>query len=83
MLYQKKLLSDMSLVGAPGPLPDELQGLADESLADLSWSDVSLGYQGYGFFPDSGQGTPSGLARLVALLVSKSVITSEEAAGIA
>ncbi len=32
-------------------LPADLQGLAAESLADLSWTDASLGYHGFGYWP--------------------------------
>lgn len=49
MAYQRKQLSDGSNIGAPGPLPAELRGLADVSLADLSWADPRLGYAGHGF----------------------------------
>lgn len=38
-------------MGEPSTLPSELQGLADVSLADLSWADPSLGYKDTGFFP--------------------------------
>lgn len=34
-LYQRKLISTGEDVGEPGPLPRELMGLRDESLADL------------------------------------------------
>lgn len=49
-LYQRKLLSNDSDIGEPGPLPADLVGLADESLADLSWVAESQGYAGSGFF---------------------------------
>lgn len=51
MDYQRKLLADMSNIGAAGPLPPEIANLADESLADMSWSDPSLGFSNSGFFP--------------------------------
>lgn len=53
MLYQLKLLSDMSDIGEPGPLPKVLQGtLTDEWLADLAWLPPEVtGYTGQGFFP--------------------------------
>ena len=35
----------------PEGLPADLQGLASESLADLSWTDASLGYHGFGYWP--------------------------------
>jgi hypothetical protein len=54
MLYQRKTLPD-TLMGDPAPLPAELVGLADVSLADLSAAvpdaAVELGYEGQGFFP--------------------------------
>lgn len=53
MLYQRKDLASGSNVGEPGPLPPELVGLADHSLADLSWADPALGYSGAGFVPVS------------------------------
>lgn len=51
MLYQRKTLADMLPVGEPGPIPTELRGLSDVSLANLDWTDAFLGYQGQGFFP--------------------------------
>lgn len=51
MLYQKRELAGMVDVGEPGPLPADLVGLADESLADLDWTYAPLGYRGFGFFP--------------------------------
>lgn len=48
--YQKRQLPSDD-VGEPGDLPLELQGLADISLADLIWTDVALGYHGFGYFP--------------------------------
>ena len=53
-LYQRKTLPS-TLMGNPAPLPAELVGLSDESLADLSASvpeaAQELGYAGQGFFP--------------------------------
>ena len=49
--WQKKRLSDGSDVGTPDNLPLDLQGLADESLADLGWTAEELGYRGFGFLP--------------------------------
>jgi len=54
MLYQRKTLPD-ALIGDPAPLPAELVGLADASLADLSAAlgvaADETGYAGQGFFP--------------------------------
>ncbi|MCA6262709.1 hypothetical protein [Phenylobacterium sp.] len=54
MLYQRKILPNTN-VNDPGPLPPELVGLADESLANLSAAlgvaAEELGYAGQGFFP--------------------------------
>jgi len=54
MLYQRKTLPDTN-IGDPAPLPAELAGLADVSLADLSAAvpeaAPELGYAGQGFFP--------------------------------
>jgi hypothetical protein len=54
MLYQRKTLPD-TLMGDPAPLPAELVGLSDASLADLSAAvpeaAQELGYAGQGFFP--------------------------------
>lgn len=47
--YQKRDLAADADVGVAGPLPPELTGLADESLANLSWTDPALGYQGFGY----------------------------------
>lgn len=49
--YQKRQLAGMVDVGDPGPLPDDLVGLADADLANLDWTYEPLGYHGYGFFP--------------------------------
>ena len=49
MDYQRKDLATDTPIGPPGPLPAELVGLAAESLADLSWADPALGYEGQGF----------------------------------
>ncbi len=53
-LYQRKTLPSI-LMGVPAPLPAELVGLSDASLADLSAAvpDAAeeLGYAGQGFFP--------------------------------
>ena len=54
MLYQRKTLPSIPM-GEPAPLPAELVGLSDESLADLSAalpdSADERGYAGQGFFP--------------------------------
>jgi len=54
MLYQRKTLPD-TLMGDPAPLPAELVGLSDASLADLSAAlgvaAEELGFDGQGFFP--------------------------------
>lgn len=53
-LYQRKTLPDTNM-GSPAPLPAELVGLADVSLADLSAAlgvaAEETGYAGQGFFP--------------------------------
>jgi hypothetical protein len=53
-LYQRKTLPSI-LMGVPAPLPAELVGLSDASLADLSAAvpeaAQELGYAGQGFFP--------------------------------
>ena len=50
ILYQRQTLADANL-GKPGPLPAELVGLEDVSLADLSWADPALGFKGERFVP--------------------------------
>jgi hypothetical protein len=54
MLYQRKTLPDTN-IGDPAPLPAELVGLSDASLADLSAAlgvaADETGYAGQGFFP--------------------------------
>jgi len=54
MLYQRKTLPDANM-GDPAPLPAELMGLADVSLADLSAAlgvaADETGFAGQGFFP--------------------------------
>lgn len=49
-LYQRRRLPSTD-IGSPGPLPKDLIGLKDQSLADLGWTDPALGYRGFGFFP--------------------------------
>lgn len=58
--YQRLHVSDQTPIGDPGPLPAELDGLAPESLVDLSWVDSALGYAGQGFVvaPDPPPGPP-------------------------
>lgn len=50
LLYQKTTLAG-SPVGEPGPLPADLVGLDDASLANLDWVDPAQGYGGHGFIP--------------------------------
>lgn len=55
MNYQRKRLPDLD-IGQPAPLPSELVGLDDATLADLSaaldpTACDELGYTGQGFFP--------------------------------
>jgi hypothetical protein len=54
MLYQRKTLPDTNM-GDPAPLPAELVGLSDDSLADLSAAlgvaADETGFAGQGFFP--------------------------------
>jgi len=54
MLYQRKTLPDTNM-GDPAPLPAELVGLSDASLADLSAAlgvaADETGFAGQGFFP--------------------------------
>lgn len=72
MLYQRRLLSDMSDIGEPGPLPQELVGLTDESLADLSAA-ISpaarelLACEGHGFFPVPEAAAPRRISRIAFL----------------
>lgn len=49
MMYQRVNVATGEPIGAPGGLPADLQGLAAESLADLSWVDPTRGYSGQGF----------------------------------
>lgn len=42
------------------PIPDFLQGLAPESLADLSWTDPVLGVQDCAWWPEIDASTPLG-----------------------
>lgn len=51
IFYRKMQLANDEQIGGLSPLPPELEGLADESLADLGWTDESLGFHGFGFFP--------------------------------
>jgi hypothetical protein len=57
--YQRKILSTATNIGNAGTLPDELFGLTNESLADLSWTDPALGYGGQGFVPVYAPAPPS------------------------
>jgi hypothetical protein len=62
MLYQRKTLSTGANIGEPAPLPANLLGLSDVSLADLSAAlpDAAgeLGYEGEGFFPFTPEPAP-------------------------
>lgn len=69
MDYQRKRLADSQPVGSPGPVPADLQGLSDASLADLNWTDAFLGYQGQGFFP---------VSREISALAFKQRLTPQE-----
>ena len=53
MIYQRINTQNGQPVGKPGPLPEELRGLANESLADLSWTNERLGnkFRNVGFVP--------------------------------
>ena len=53
MTYCPIDLTTRAIIGAPGPLPPELVGLADTALADLSWvgEPLSETYAGTGFWP--------------------------------
>lgn len=56
MLYQRVQLSTSTNVGASAPLPDDLFGLENESLADIEAAvghdaAAQLGYLDTGFFP--------------------------------
>ena len=50
IVYQRKTLAGVN-VGQLGPLPAELVGLEDVSLADMSWADPALGFKGEAFLP--------------------------------
>jgi hypothetical protein len=65
MSYQRKQLSTDTDVGVPGPVPADLNGLADESLADIEKAvghDAAeqLGYLDTGFFPVAAPTVPAG-----------------------
>jgi len=69
--YQRKTLADMSNIGVAAMLPSDLEGLADETLADLSASidpDAceALGYSGQGFFPVADPQPPPVIPTIVA-----------------
>lgn len=49
--WQKITPANGNLIGEAGALPADLQGLAEESLSDLDWTDEALGYRGYGYVP--------------------------------
>ena len=51
MLYQIHDIVTDTPIGEPAPLPAELVGLDNASLADLSWVDPALGFSGQGFLP--------------------------------
>lgn len=51
MYYQRVNARTGAPIGKPQRLPEELAGLAQESLADLSWVDPALGFTGVGFVP--------------------------------
>lgn len=49
-LYQKVTLSGPDAVGEPSEVPQDVRGLADADLADLSWSSVAE-HAGVGYWP--------------------------------
>ena len=49
-LYQKVTLAGPDAVGEPAALPQDVRGLADADLADLSWSSLAE-HQGVGYWP--------------------------------
>ncbi|MCM8736019.1 DUF4376 domain-containing protein [Azospirillum sp. A1-3] len=46
-------LETLEVAEVVAAVPPCLEGLQDESLVDLSWTDPSLGLQGYGYWPAS------------------------------
>jgi hypothetical protein len=50
-MYQLVDLSGPVAIGAPGPLPLELQGATGDGLLDLSWMPPEYGYEGKGLWP--------------------------------
>ncbi|WP_337186696.1 hypothetical protein [Phenylobacterium sp.] len=75
-LYQKIQVSTGDPVGAPGPLPANLVGLADADLADLSWVAASEGFADTGFVPVAGDGAAGG--RVITLREWMERLTTEE-----
>lgn len=60
--YQRKLLSDGSTIGQPGPLPREIENLSDADVADLTRTlgetcAREIGMHGQGFIPMTGKVT--------------------------
>lgn len=80
MLYQRKLLADMSNIGEPGPLPRELQGsMSDADLAhigDLVAVELQQEYGGQGFFPVEPASEPA--PRFIHKVLYKTRFTPEE-----
>lgn len=76
-VYQLRLLSDMSDIGAPGQLPAAIGHLTDPELADLSWLTSIPAYSGKGFFPVD-QDPPADLTNVVSPYGFKRLLTSAE-----
>lgn len=66
--WQKITIADGAAVAALGALPPDLQGLSEESLADLDWTAEELGYRGFGYLAvvDLTELRAQALARLAA-----------------
>lgn len=76
--YQRKTLVPLADVGPPGPLPGDLEGLADTSLADIELAvgtpaATELGYLNTGFFPVGAPVPPAAVTQVQYRLAAESL----------
>lgn len=78
-LWQRQTLAGEN-VGEPGPLPDNLVGLTEDSLADLSWADPSVGYADTAFVPVEVADAPM-VPQVISRMQAKQVLLATDRLG--
>lgn len=86
MIYQLRLLEDMSDIGDAATLPAALAYLSDPELADLSWVTSLPDYNGKGLFPvqpaptDAGVPAQVPMYKVEKILIKQGLLDTVEAA---